>query len=93
MFEFYLSALYARHEDFSIPEPVSLGFTNLLFPFNLLASGIIIASISVCLEYLLQNVLKKSQAKKQDSNGWTRINGSGASTTINGSGASRGRPR
>ena len=82
----------SRHEDFSIPEPVSLGFTNLLFPFNLLASGIIIASISVCLECLLQNVLKKSQAKKQDNHGWTTINGSGASTTINGSGASKGRP-
>ena len=51
----------SRDEDFSIPEPGSLGFNNLLFPFNLLATGIITAIISVCLEYLFQKV-KQSKA-------------------------------
>ena len=59
----------SRDEDFNIPEPVSLGFNNLLFPFILLASGIITATASVCLEYLYQKV-KQFKAEKEVNHGW-----------------------
>ena len=44
----------SRNEDFGIPEPVSLRFNNVLFPFTLLLCGILTASATACLEYLLQ---------------------------------------
>lgn len=49
----------SRNEDFGIPEPGSLGFNNVLFPFTLLATGIITASAFACLEYVLMKYKAK----------------------------------
>ena len=55
----------SRDEDFGIPEPISLEFKNVLFPFTLLLLGIVTASVSACVERLFQHVLKKWETKKQ----------------------------
>ena len=41
----------SRNDDFGMAEPATLGFSNVLFPFTLLATGIVTAMVFAMLEY------------------------------------------
>ena len=51
----------SRNEDFGLPEPGSLAFSNILFPFTSLLTGIITASAFACLEYVLKRYRKEAK--------------------------------
>ena len=44
----------SRNEEFGMAEPRALGFNNILFPFTLLATGMVTALASAWLEYKVQ---------------------------------------
>ena len=49
-----------RNEEFGMAEPLELGFANVLFPFALLALGLVSAIGIACLEYYMGKVQQKS---------------------------------
>ena len=59
------------NEEFGMAEPRALGFNNLLFPFTLLAAGIVTALASAWLEYMIQFVIRKFKVGHQVRNKWT----------------------
>ena len=42
----------SRNEDFGLPEPGALGFSNILFPFTSLLTGIITASTTTVNQFV-----------------------------------------
>ena len=48
----------SRNEEFGIPEPKMLGISNVLFPFTMLATGVLTAVASAFMEYIIRIVDK-----------------------------------
>ena len=60
----------SRNEDFGMAEPKALGFNNILFPFTLLATGIVTALTSAWLEKMIPYVIRKFKVGHQVRNRW-----------------------
>ena len=57
-----------RDMDYGIAEPISLGYSNLLFPINLLAGGMVMATLIGVVEHSFKKSTKKSTGGPQIAN-------------------------
>ena len=55
----------SRNEDFGMIEPTALEFKNLLFPFTMLAAGMMTALASASIEYMIQFVIRRFEVGHQ----------------------------
>ncbi len=57
--QLYLKWTYLAANDYSAADAISLTYENTLFPFGLLATGLILAACALCAEGLFKRLLRK----------------------------------